>query len=170
MSFPPSSALAGDACLVRGSLPRQREERCHYVCFVRYWDPERDRHQQSAASLKAAARHPGDGLPHQPFRASHLPNGESALLASPSAARAAPSPRPQSGPMAAHASVSASVILRSGLLVIHLAAPFNRCAVEELSYQPWRQQQRQTFELAFRLKLSSSHRTMSFLFRIFFSF
>lgn len=54
-----------DACVVRGSLPGQRKERCHYGQPVRHRDSEGDWYQQPFAQAQTPPRHPGNGLPHQ---------------------------------------------------------------------------------------------------------
>lgn len=71
------TALAGNACLVCGSLPSQREEWGHHVCAVRHGDPERNWNQQSSASLKAPISNSGDGFPNESFSSSDIPNCES---------------------------------------------------------------------------------------------
>lgn len=66
-------AVGRDAGVVRGSVPRQREERRHHGQPVGHGDPEGDRHQQPAAPPQAAAGHPGDGVPHQSVRTCEHP-------------------------------------------------------------------------------------------------
>jgi len=71
------AAVAGHAGVVRGRVPRQRQERRHHVGAVRHGDPAGDRHQQPPAPPQAAARHPGNGVAHQPLGPAHLPHRES---------------------------------------------------------------------------------------------
>lgn len=75
----PVLVVAGHAGLVRGGVSRQREKRRHHVGAVRHGDPEGDRHQQPPAPPQAAPGHPGDGVPHQPLRTTHLPNRECSM-------------------------------------------------------------------------------------------
>ena len=63
--FLPPPAMGGDASVVRRSLSRQREERCHHGQPVGHGDPEGDRHQQPPAPAQTPPGHPGNGLPHQ---------------------------------------------------------------------------------------------------------
>lgn len=72
-----STALARHASLVRCCLPRQREERSYYVCFVRYRDPKRNWNQQSSSSLKAPISNPGDGITDKSISTSNIQNSES---------------------------------------------------------------------------------------------
>lgn len=132
--FPYPTALVGNACLVRCGLPSQREKWGHHVCFIRHWDPERNRNQQSPASLKAATSNPRDGFPNKSFSSSDIPNCESVSAPpSPNAGQKAAIISPQSPTVAAHISVSAWIILeRVSLLFINLAATFNRFPSEEL--------------------------------------
>lgn len=60
-------AMGRDACVVRSSLSRQREERRHYGQPVGHRDSEGDWYQQPSAQAQAPPRHPGNGLPHQSF-------------------------------------------------------------------------------------------------------
>jgi len=72
---PPLAALGGDAGLVRGSLPGQREERSRHGQPVGPGDPAGAGDQQPPAPAEAALGHPGDGLAHQPLGAGLLPHG-----------------------------------------------------------------------------------------------
>lgn len=72
-----TTALAGNACLVCGSMQSQREKWCHHVGFIRHWNPKGDWNQQPSAPLKAQTSHPGDGFPHKPFSSSDIANCES---------------------------------------------------------------------------------------------
>lgn len=65
-------AVGGHASLVRGSVPRQREERRHNVCAVGHRNPAGDRDQQPSAPAKAPPRHSGNHVAHQPLGPAHL--------------------------------------------------------------------------------------------------
>lgn len=67
--------MGGHACLVRGCVQSQREERGHHVGAIRHGDPKRDRNQQPPASPQAQIGHPGNHVPHQPLSPAHLQNG-----------------------------------------------------------------------------------------------
>lgn len=75
--FPNTTALAGNACLVCGSMQSQREKWSHHVSFIGHRNPKGDWNQQPSASLKAQTSHPGDGFPHQPFSSSDIAYCES---------------------------------------------------------------------------------------------
>ncbi len=70
------TAVGRDAGVVRGGVPREREERRHHVGAVGPGDPARDRHQQPAAPPQAAPRDPGDGGADEPERAQAFPHGQ----------------------------------------------------------------------------------------------
>lgn len=74
--LPMASALGGHACVVRGCLSGQCQERRHHGQPVRHGDPEGNWHQQSPAQAQAAPCHSGDGVTHVTLSACFLPHCE----------------------------------------------------------------------------------------------
>ncbi|MEQ2190326.1 hypothetical protein GOODEAATRI_034619, partial [Goodea atripinnis] len=66
--------VVGNASLVCGGVPCQREEWCHHVRPFGHRDPEGDWNQQPPAQAQTSSGHPGDGLPHQPLGPTHHQN------------------------------------------------------------------------------------------------
>jgi len=58
------TAMAWNASMVRGRMPRQRQEWSNHVCSVGSRDPARDWHQQPTSPTEAASCHSGDGQHH----------------------------------------------------------------------------------------------------------
>lgn len=74
--LPMASALGGHACVVRGCLSGQCQERRHHGQPVRHGDPAGNWHQQSPAQAQAAPCHSGDGVTHVALCACLLPHCE----------------------------------------------------------------------------------------------